>query len=217
MNHEQAHINMIGQQLRPWNVLDKEVLDLLKQVPREDFVQPQYAGLAYADLELPIGHGEVMLTPRIEARIIQALSLKKTDSVLEIGTGSGYMTALLAKLTKHVYSVERIPELSAAAAEKLRSHGIRNVTLDVGDGAHGWADHSPYDVIVLTGSVPVLADAFRDSLNVGGRLLAVIGEAPSMEATLITHVSANTFRTSVVLETCIPGLVGAPQPERFVF
>lgn len=217
MNHEQAHINMIGQQLRPWNVSDAKVLALLQQVPREDFVQPQYTGLAYADLELPLGYGEMMMVPRIEGRIVQALALKETDSVLEIGTGSGYMTALLAKLAKHVYSVERIKELSAAATGRLRNHNIDNVTLDIGDGAQGWAAHAPYDVIVLTGSVPVLASAFRDSLNIGGRLLAVIGEAPAMEATLITRVSADSFLRKVILETCVPQLVGAVQPEHFVF
>jgi len=213
---EQARFNMIEQQVRTWEVLDQTVLDLLQQVPREDFVPAQYAGLAFADLEIPLGHGESMLSPKMEARVVQSLALKKTDTVLEIGTGSGYLTALLAKLAKHVYSVERIPELTADAAARLRSHGISNVTLEAGDGAQGW-DAGTYDVIVLGGSVPLLAPALQQSLNIGGRLFAVIGEAPAMEATLITRVGADAFRTDILFETCIPALINAPQPERFTF
>lgn len=216
MNLEQARFNMIEQQIRTWEVLDQTVLDLLQQVPREAFVPPQYAGLAFADLEIPLGHGEFMLSPKMEARIVQSLALKASDTVLEIGTGSGYLTALLAKLTKQVYSVERIPEFVEAASNRLHKQGITNVTLETGDGAHGW-DAGSYDVIVLGGSEPVLAPALQRSLNVGGRLFAVVGEAPTMAATLITRVSAEAFRTSVLFETCIPALLNAPQPQRFSF
>jgi protein-L-isoaspartate(D-aspartate) O-methyltransferase len=216
MNLEQARFNMIEQQIRTWEVLDQTVLDLLQQVPREAFVPPQYAGLAFADLEIPLGHGEFMLSPKMEARIVQSLALKASDTVLEIGTGSGYLTALLAKLTKQVYSVERIPEFVEAASNRLHKQGITNVILETGDGAQGW-DAGSYDVIVLGGSEPVLAPALQQSLNVGGRLFAVVGEAPTMAATLITRISAEVFRTSILFETCIPALLNAPQPQRFSF
>ena len=217
MNLEIARFNMIEQQLRPWNVLDPVVLDLLNLVPRENFVPQEYSGLAYADIEVPLGHDVAMLSPKIEARLLQALALNNNESVLEIGTGSGYLTALLATLAKHVYSVEIIPELSKSAAARLRKQGIKNVTLEVGDGAQGWAKHAPYDVIVLGGSVPLLAPAFQQSLNIGGRLLAVVGEAPVMTVTLVTRVNATAYRTDAVFENCIPSLVNAPQPERFTF
>jgi protein-L-isoaspartate(D-aspartate) O-methyltransferase len=214
---ERARFNMVEQQIRPWEVLDQEVLDLLFAVRREEFVPAQYRSLAFVDTEIPLGHGEKMLAPKIEARMVQALAVKPGDRVLEVGTGSGYMTALLAKRGAHVYSVEIIPEFSAQAAAKLEAYGITNVTLEVGDAARGWDRHAPYDVIVLTGSVPVLADAFERSLNPGGRLLAVIGEAPAMEARLITCTAPDTYNSIGLFETCIPALRNAPQPERFVF
>jgi protein-L-isoaspartate(D-aspartate) O-methyltransferase len=216
MNLEQARFNMIEQQIRTWEVLDPVVLDLLHQVPREDFVPDAYRGLAFADLEIPLGQGQAMLSPKMEARMLQALMLKKTDSVLEIGTGSGYMTALLASLAQHVRSVEIIPELSRTAAQKLAAHGIANVTLEVGDGARNWGNDS-YDVIVLTGSVSLLPEDFQHQLKPGGRLLAIVGEAPTMEAMLITCISANVYRKVVLFETCIPALDHAPAPERFSF
>jgi protein-L-isoaspartate(D-aspartate) O-methyltransferase len=214
---ERARFNMVEQQIRPWEVLDQEVLDLLIAVRREEFVPAQYPSLAFVDTEIPLGHGEKMLAPKIEARMMQALAVKPGDRVLEVGTGSGYMTALLAKRGAHVYSVEIIPEFSAQAVAKLKAHDIDNVTLEVGDAARGWVRHAPYDVIVLTGSVPVLADAFERSLNPGGRLLAVIGEAPAMEARLITCTAPDTYNSIGLFETCIPALRNAPQPERFVF
>jgi len=213
---EQARFNMIEQQIRTWEVLDPTVLDLLHVVPREEFVPSQYVGLAFADLEIPLGNGESMLSPKMEARIVQSLSLKPTDTVLEIGTGIGYLTALLAKLTKQVSSVERIAELAAAAIGNLRKHGINNVTVETGDGAQGW-NAGTYDVIVLGGSVPELAPAFQQSLNIGGRLFAVIGEAPAMEAKLITRLGADHFQSIVLFETCIPVLENAPQREHFTF
>lgn len=217
MNLEQARFNMIEQQIRPWEVLDPVVLDLLKQVPREDFVPPQYAGLAFADLEIPIGHGQSMLSPKLEARILQALELKKTDRVLEIGTGSGYMTALLASLAGQVTSVENVAELSRAARRRLRRHCVANATLAMGDASRGWNSGAPYDVIVLTGSVPVLPDELRGQLAVGGRLFAVIGEAPVMQATLIRRVTEDAFRADALFETCVPQLANAPLPARFKF
>jgi protein-L-isoaspartate(D-aspartate) O-methyltransferase len=213
---EQARFNMIEQQIRTWDVLDPTVLNLLHHVPREEFVPPQYRGLAFADLEIPIGFGEYMLSPKLEARMLQALEIGKNDTVLEIGTGSGYMTALLAKLAREVYSVERISELSSSAAQHLVAHGISNIILEVGDGAHGWGNNQ-FDVIVLTGSLPLLPARFEQQLKPGGRLLAVVGEAPAMEAILVTCISDGVYSRTVLFETSIPQLVNAVQPERFSF
>jgi protein-L-isoaspartate(D-aspartate) O-methyltransferase len=217
MDIERARFNMVEQQIRPWDVLDQRVLDLLLALRREDFVPAQYARLAFADLEIPLGQGEIMLPPKLEARMVQELAIGDTDRILEVGTGSGYMTALLARLGGHVYSVEIVPEFSAAAQERLARHGIENVTLEVGDAARGWARHSPYDVIVLTGSVPVLPEAFAKSLKAGGRLLAVVGEAPVMEARLVTCETEGACRATTLFETVIPPLRNAPQREKFVF
>ncbi len=217
---ERARFNMVEQQIRTWEVLDQNVLDLLFTVRREDFVLPQYRSLAFVDMEIPLtanAAGERMLAPKLEARMLQELTIKPADRILEVGTGSGYMTALLAKRGAHVTSVEINPELSASAAAKLAVHGITNVTLEVGDAARGWSSKAPYDVIVLTGSVPVLSEEFQRSLKPGGRMLAVVGEAPVMEARLITYAGAGAVAAVALFETCIPALRNAPQPERFVF
>ena len=214
---ERARFNMVEQQIRPWEVLDQQVLDLLFAVRREEFVPAQYTSLAFVDMEIPLGHGEAMLAPRIEARMLQAVAVQSTDRILEVGTGSGYMTALLATRGAHVTSVEIVPELSAAAAARLKQHNITNVTLEVADAARGWDKGGPYDVIVLTGSEPVLAEQFQRSLKPGGRLLAVVGEAPVMVARLITCASGGAYNTTDLFETCIPALRNAPQPARFVF
>jgi protein-L-isoaspartate(D-aspartate) O-methyltransferase len=217
MDFERARFNMVEQQIRPWEVLDQRVLDLLFRLRREDFVPENHRTLAFADLEIPIGHGERMLAPRVEARMLQALAITENDRILEVGTGSGYMTALLASVGGHVYSVDIVPEFARTAGEKLAAHGIRNVTLDVGDASRGWDKHGPYDAIVLTGSVPILPESFKTSLKAGGRLLAVVGEAPVMEAELITSVSAGAYNTVALFETCIASLRNAVTPERFVF
>jgi protein-L-isoaspartate(D-aspartate) O-methyltransferase len=172
-------------------------------------------------MEIPLAEhataGEKMLAPKLEARMLQELAIKPADRVLEVGTGSGYMTALLAKRGAHVYSVEIVPRFSAQAAARLSAHDIHNVTLEIGDAARGWSKHAPYDAIVLTGSVPVLADEFARCLNPGGRLLAVVGEAPAMEARLVTCAASGACSEVGLFETCIPVLRNAPQPERFVF
>jgi protein-L-isoaspartate(D-aspartate) O-methyltransferase len=217
MNLEQARFNMVEQQIRPWEVLDQGVLDLLFELPREDFVPEKHRDLAFADLEIPLGYGEVMLAPKLEARMVQELTLRPTDKILEVGTGSGYMTALLARLGAHVVSVEIVPELKAFAERNLGAHNILNVTLELGDAARGWPQHAPYDAIVLTGSTPVLPEAFRASLAPGGRLLAVVGDPPVMTAQLITRVDEHSFSSVGLFETCIPALRNAQQPERFVF
>ena len=217
MDFERARFNMVEQQIRPWDVLDQQVLDLLFRMRREDYVPESYRALAFADMEIPLGHGEKMLQPKLEARMLQELTLKDTDQILEVGTGSGYMTALLASLGGHVYSVEIIPEFSVSAAAKLRAHGVVNATLEIGDAARGWDKHAPYDAVVLTGSVPVLPDAFQKSLKPGGRLIVVVGEPPVMEAQLITCVSSGVYNSIGLFETCIAPLKNALQPERFVF
>jgi protein-L-isoaspartate(D-aspartate) O-methyltransferase len=214
---ERARFNMVEQQIRPWEVLDQRVLDLLARVKREEYVPPQYRSLAFVDMEIPLGRGETMLAPKLEARLLQELTLSPGDKVLEIGTGSGYMTALLASLARHVYSVEIVPEFTQAAAGRLAAHGIANVTLETGDGARGWDRHAPYEAILLTGSVPLLAPAFERSLTPGGRLIAVVGEPPVMEARLVTRLGGEACNVIGLFETCIATLRNAPQPERFVF
>jgi protein-L-isoaspartate(D-aspartate) O-methyltransferase len=208
---------MVESQIRTWEVLDQTVLDLLMTIKREEFVPEKYRDLAFADMEIPLGHGEAMLAPKMEARMIQELDVRKTDKILEVGTGSGYVTALLAKLGGQVVSVERIKEFSQAATRKLAGHGLQNVQLLSGDGAEGWPAQAPYDVILLTGSVPVLSTAFQEQLAIGGRLLAVIGESPVMTAYLITRVSERAFNSVGLFETSIPALQNVKQPERFVF
>jgi protein-L-isoaspartate(D-aspartate) O-methyltransferase len=168
-------------------------------------------------MEIPLGHGEKMLAPKMEARLLQELQLLPADKILEVGTGSGYMTALLASLGSHVYSVDIIAEFTRAAGAKLAVHGIANVTLETGDAARGWNRHGPYDAIILTGSVPVLPEAFPRSLNAGGRLIAVVGEPPVMEAQLMSCLSAGAYGTTSLFETCLAPLKNALQPERFVF
>ncbi|PKO51015.1 MAG: protein-L-isoaspartate O-methyltransferase, partial [Betaproteobacteria bacterium HGW-Betaproteobacteria-2] len=196
-SREQARFNMIEQQIRTWEVLDTKVLDLLQVVPREDFVPPQYAGLAFADIEIPIGEGQSMLSPKLEGRILQALEVRNTDKVLEIGTGSGYLTALLAKSAREVVSVELIPSLSKLAGERLAKSGISNITLEVGNAAEGWPAQAPYDVIVFTGSLPVSPESVKQSLTIGGRMFVVTGDAPAMQATMIRRISEDSFKHDV--------------------
>ena len=214
---ERQRFNMVEQQIRTWEVLDQRVLDLLFKVRREEFVPAAYRALAFVDMEIPLGHGEKMLQPKLEARMVQELALTPTDRILEVGTGSGYMTALLASLGAHVYSIDIVEDFTRAATERLLANGIRNATLDSGDAARGWDRHGPYDVIVLTGSVPLLPESFRAALKPGGRLLAVVGEAPVMEARLVTSAGGGAYNAVTLFETCIPSLRNAAQPERFVF
>lgn len=217
MNIEQTRFNMVAQQIRTWYVLDDNVLDLLYKLKREEFVPAESRAMAFVDMEIPLGHDQVMLTPKMEARILQELHIKKTDKILEVGSGSGYMTALLAERGAHVYSVEIIPELKTMAENNLKAHNITNVTVEQGDAARGWAKHEPYDVIVLTASTPVLPDAFQNSLNPGGRLFAITGEDPVMEAVLVTCTAPGEFTTKTLFETSTAPLINAQQPVRFTF
>lgn len=216
MNIEQARFNMIEQQIRPWEVLDPRVLELLARVPREEFVPASHHKLAFADTEIPLGHGQVMMPPRLEARLLQALDIQPADTILEIGTGSGHLTALLAHSGKHVYSVEIFAEFAASAHEKLAAHGITNVTLEAGDAAYGWSRHAPYDIIAVTGSLPLFSEVFQQQLKVGGRLFMIVGQAPSMEALLITRAGPDEWTRESLFETCLPALINAPQPRTFV-
>jgi protein-L-isoaspartate(D-aspartate) O-methyltransferase len=215
MNIEQARFNMIEQQIRPWDVLDPTVLDLLFVVKREDFTPPAYRNLAFADLEIPLGDGQVMLAPRVEAKLLQELGIRKTDKVLEIGTGSGYMAALLAARADHVLTVESRPELAETARRNLENAGITNVSVEVGDGSNGWSKGGPYDAIVVSGSLVQVPDALLKQLRIGGRMAVIVGEAPVMEAQLVTCTAENTYSTVNLFETVIPPLVGGQKKAAF--
>lgn len=214
MDIELARFNMVEQQIRTWEVLDQQVLDLLFTVRREEFVPPDYRMLAFADVELPLGDGERMWTPKMEARVVQDLALEPDDEVLEIGTGSGYLTALLASLGAKVTSVEIVPRLAAMAKRNLERAGLRDVNLAVGDGARGWG-RGEYDAIVLGGSTPRLDDAFLRQLKPGGRVFAVVGDLPVMAARSIRWVGADSFTTTDRFETVIAPLKNVAVPERF--
>jgi len=217
MNVEQARFNMIEQQIRTWEVLDTTVLDLLFEVKREAFVPPAHASLAFADLEIPLGHGETMLQPKVEARIVQELALQPHETVYEVGTGAGYLTALLARRARHVTSAEIHADLLATARANLQRAGIENVTLLEGDSARAPLAESAFDVIVVGGSMPLLPQAFLDRLAVGGRLFAILGDAPVMKAVLVRHPVAGSFQHVELFETMAKPLVNAPQPSRFRF
>ena len=217
MNIEQARFNMIEQQIRPWNVLDQDVLDLLMVVKREDFVPEAYKNLAFADIEIPLPGGESMLMPKVEARILQELLVKKHETVLEIGAGSGYMAALLAHKSRHVTTVEIAPELKALAERNLAKAGISNVTVEEGNGGDGWPKNAPYDVIVISGTREVLPDAFLKQLKVGGRIAAILGQAPAMSMNIITRVSETGYDTVKVFETSAKPLKAAVTPSHFTF
>jgi protein-L-isoaspartate(D-aspartate) O-methyltransferase len=217
MNIEQARFNMIEQQIRTWEVLDPAVLELLFEVKREDFVPPEHRSIAFADLEVPLGHGEAMMQPKVEARIVQELAVQPHEAVYEVGTGSGYLAALLAKRARHVTSAEIHPEFTARARQALAAAGIANVTLLEGDSARAPLSELPFDVIVLTGSTPVIAQAFLDRLKPGGRLFAVVGDLPVMKAVLVRQPVAGSFQHTELFETLVKPLVNAPQPARFRF
>jgi protein-L-isoaspartate(D-aspartate) O-methyltransferase len=220
-NMREARFNMIEQQIRTWDVLDPTVLQLLNDVPRERFVPAEYQGLAFADIEIPLGYDsngalQTMLSPKLEGRILQALNVQKHQNILHIGTGSGYFTALLASLAKHVTSIEIDADLSAQAAKNLAKNNISNVTLMVADGILGQPNQQ-FDVIVYTGSSPREPAGVREQLSIGGVLFIVLGNAPAMQATLIQRVSETGFRDDVLFETCLPALLNAPQIKRFEF
>ncbi len=214
-NVELARNNMIEQQIRPWDVLDQRVLELLKKVKREQFVPPGLQGMAFMDIEIPLGHGAFMWQPKLEARVLQALNIRSGEHVLEVGSGSGYLAALMSRLAAQVTSVEIVPELHALARKNVEAHRLDNVALELGDAAQGW--NGTYDVIVLTGSVPVLPETFQTSLKPGGRLFAIVGDAPAMQAKLISCEGPGAFVNRNLFETSVTPLQNALQPERFAF
>jgi len=216
MDFEQARFNMVEQQIRPWEVLDPDVLDLLFTVRREDYVPAAHRSLAFADLEIPLGGGEAMWSPKLEARALQEVKPRSAETVLEIGTGSGYLTALLASLAGHVTSVEIVPAFAREAKAKLAAAGFDNVDLHVGDGARGFGSDT-YDAIVLAGSTPVLHDAFCKQLKPGGRVFAIVGDAPAMTAKLYRWTAPGACVVTPRFETVVKPLVNAPSPARFAF
>ena len=215
VNLADARENMIEQQLRTWEVLNDRVLDVLQKLPREAFAPPEYANLAYADMQIPIGHGEVMLEPKVEGRLVQALDPQPNERVLEIGTGSGYLTCCLAHLASHVTSVEIYSEFTKGAAESIRGQGIRNIHLETGDAALGWDDGRRYDVIAVTASLPQLHQGFHHSLTEGGRLFLIVGQPPIMEAVLVTRVGEDQWSSESLFDTSAPPLLGAPVTRHF--
>jgi protein-L-isoaspartate(D-aspartate) O-methyltransferase len=221
MNIEQARFNMIEQQIRPWDVLDLDVLNLLMVVKREAYVPTAYKALAFMDTEIPLPCGANMFAPKLVARSLQDAAVKKHEHVLEIGAGSGYMAALLAHKARHVTTVEIEPELKALAEKNLAANGVTNATVVLGDGAQGWqgsgANSAPYDVIVISGSLPVLPEAFLKQIKVGGRIIAIVGEAPVMSAELITRTSEVAYNTVKLFETSVKPLRNAATPSHFKF
>lgn len=217
MDFEQARFNMVEQQIRTWEVLDLGVLELFETMHREDFVPTEYRRLALADINIPLPHDQVTMTPKVEARLLQSLGPRRTDRVLEIGTGCAFLTALLGCSAGQVHSVDIFPEFTSAAAPKLARYGIENVHLYTGDGARGWPQAGPCDVIVVTGSVPVLPDEFAAQLAPGGRMFVIVGQSPVMEARLVTKDSAGNLSREVLFETDLPPLQGVPVPSNFRF
>jgi protein-L-isoaspartate(D-aspartate) O-methyltransferase len=217
MHPNQARFNMIEQQIRPWNVLDLQVLELLDKVQREEFVPAAHKSLAFADIEIPLPAGQCMLAPRLEARLLQDLAVQSHETVLEIGAGSGFMAALLAHRARQVLTVEIVPELAAFARSNLTQAGLNNVTVREADGSKLGASEGNFDVILLSGSVGQIPQDLLQRLNVGGRLAAIVGEGPVMNATIVTRTSATDFRTSATWETVVQRLQGFAEPERFQF
>jgi protein-L-isoaspartate(D-aspartate) O-methyltransferase len=222
LDFERARFNMVEQQVRPWDVLDQSVLDLLFVVKREDFVPPAYRALAFTDMEIPlkvdgVDTGEFMWSPKLEARIVQEVAPKLHETVLEVGTGSGYLTALLAHKARHVVSIEIDPRLKAFAEANLRRAGVGNARVELGDGSRGWVAQAPYDVIIVTGSLPILPDELKKQLKTGGRLAVIVGDEPVMTAQLITRASEIGFDAVNLFETSVKPLRNAERPSSFRF
>lgn len=217
MNFETARHNMIEQQIRPWNVLDQHSLDALKHVPREDFVPKAFKKMAFSDVQIPLANNQTMLAPKIEAHILQAVQVQANDHVLEVGTGTGFLTALLAEKAKKVTSLEIFPELTNQAQKNIDQQGISNVQLETRDAAHGYASSINYDVIVLSGAMPDVPMDYKKLLSQGGRLFAVTGESPNMSARLLTRVADDQWSDVVLFETELDMLVNAEEKESFKF
>jgi protein-L-isoaspartate(D-aspartate) O-methyltransferase len=222
LDFEKARFNMVEQQVRPWDVLDQTILDLLFVVKREEFVPEPYRALAFTDMEIPlkidgVDTGEAMWSPKLEARIVQELAIRPHDTVLEIGTGSGYLSALLAHKAHHVLSIEIDPRLRVFAEANLARAGVHNVKVVLGDGSRGWPGKAPYDVIVATGSLPIVPDGLGSQLRIGGRMAVIVGEDPVMTAQLITRATNTSFDTVKLFETRVKPLKNAERPSSFRF
>jgi protein-L-isoaspartate(D-aspartate) O-methyltransferase len=216
---ERARFNMIQQQIRPWNVTDERVLAVLEDIPRERFVPDAYQGLAYADIEVHIGAGETMLAPKVVARMLQALKIRPVDRILEVGAGTGYVTACLCSLGDRVLGLEIDPALAEQAQANLTALGLHRFEVRVGDACSGPVEGYPFDVIAVTGSLPDedALGGLQEQLSLDGRLFAVIGEPPVMEAILVTRVRTDVFRRDALFQTAVPRLKNIPEPVRFVF
>ena len=217
MDIELARFNMIEQQIRPWEVLEPGLLGLLKKLPRELFVPQQHRELAFADLNLPISHGEYMMQPKVEARLVQALALTSTDRVLEVGTGTGYLTALLASSCAQVTSIDIHGDFLKPASARLENLGIVNATFEEGDAAEDWVDDNEWDAIILTGSVPLPPYNHRNRLTAGGRLVAIVGQSPVMEAMLYSLGDDGEPTELSLFDTSLPPLINARTPSAFTF
>ena len=218
MNFEQARSNMITQQIKPWNVSNQTILDLFADIPREDFMPIEYQRLALSETQIPLSHGQFSMLPKVEARLLQALKIKPSDEILEVGTGSGYLTALLCRLGQHVYSVDIYDEFIEQAQMKLYRHNIKNITLKCRDAVRGWRQYAPYDVIVVTASVPELESHFQEQLSINGHLFIIVGEKPVMQAMLIKRTANKRWKEKILFETDIDALVGTiPNTAKFSF
>ena len=216
-NLEQARHNMVEQQVRPWDVLDPKILDILDNTPRDAFTPENYRALAYADTKIPLGNGHFMMHPVVEGRMLQALEIQPEDRVLEIGTGSGYITACLAKLASQVDSIEIDQALSDAAAARLQQQNIYNARLSVGDAVTDFDPATQYDVICITGSLFEMRDAYKQALTIGGRLFVILGEDPIMQAHLFTRTDENAWADQILFETSVKALRHAEKQKQFVF
>ena len=221
MDFDKARYNMVEQQVRPWDVLDNRVLEVISEVPREAFTPDAYKKLAYADTSIPLGQYEgancAMLHPILDGRLIQSLNITNDDIVLEVGTGSGYLTACLAKLARHVDSVDINPEMTALAEKNLAAFDLHNINLSTGDASKGWDQKRFYDVIAITGSMPDVSESYKKSLKEGGRMFVVTGEAPAMTAYLVTRIGKNEWTKEDLFETSIERLINTSETEAFVF
>lgn len=214
---ELARDNMVEQQIRPWDVLDQRVLNAIKQVPRERFVSEQYKNLAFTDMQIPISEDQVMMEPKLEARILQSLQIEPDDRILEIGTGTGYLTACLGLLGNEVVTVDIDPELSRQAQQKVAGQGLGNVAFQVGDASEGWDRDGEFNVIVITGSLPELPESYKQQLKNGGRLFVVEGEGHVMEAQLITRTGKFDWSVESLFETYLPALANTRKSNAFIF
>ena len=217
MNFDRARHNMVEQQVRPWEVLDSSVLGLLETLHREDFVPVRHRKLAFADMCIPLGHDQIMMKPVVEGRMLQSLAIQPDETVLEIGTGSGWITACLSRLAKRVVSVELYEDFSAAVLRSLKEKEIENVELETGDVMRGWQPEQAHDVLVVTGSVEAIPEQFRGWVNPGGRMFIVQGQAPAMEATLCTRLNVSDWREESLFETDLPRLIHADTLPEFEF